>query len=208
MKFLVIDDHAIVREGLSALLRQSGENVTVLQAASAEEGLALADAHADLDALFLDLAMPGRSGLEAIKALCLRLPQTPIIVLSASEDPSDVHQALKAGALGYVSKAASPQTMLSALRLVLAGEVYVPPFLLDAAMQSSDGLRSRDTLTGRQLEVLHQICRGLSNKEISHALDLSEKTTKAHITAIFRALGVSNRVQAAEAARRAGLYAD
>jgi DNA-binding NarL/FixJ family response regulator len=136
-----------------------------------------------------------------------------VIVLSSSEDPNDVTLALKSGAFGYVPKSASPRNILSALRLVLAGEIYVPPLMLDYAAGLADGVGRApsapgDRLTQRQTEVLRQLCRGLTNKEISRALDLSEKTTKSHITAIFKALGVVNRTQAAAAARQARIVTD
>ena len=207
MKLLIVDDHAILREGLVALLRQFDQGADVLQAADTAEGLRLVEAHPDLDAVFLDLNMPDQGGMEAIPVLARRCPQLPVIVLSSSEDPGDVRRALKSGACGYVPKSASPRNILSALRLVLAGEIYVPPLLLDVA---ADGpphapAEASERLTERQTEVLRQLCRGLTNKEISRALGLSEKTTKSHITAIFKALGVVNRTQAAAAARRVGI---
>ena len=213
MKLLIIDDHALLREGLVALLQQFEQRVDVLQASEAVEGLRIAEAHPDLDAVFLDLNMPDQNGMEVIPVFAKRCPQLPVIVLSSSEDPNDVTLALKSGAFGYVPKSASPRNILSALRLVLAGEIYVPPLLLDYAAAPADGVgRTRpaagDRLTERQTEVLRQLCRGLTNKEISRALDLSEKTTKSHITAIFKALGVVNRTQAAAAARQARIVTD
>jgi DNA-binding NarL/FixJ family response regulator len=207
MKLLIVDDHAILREGLVALLRQFEQGVDVLQASDTAEGLRLVEAHPDLDAVFLDLNMPDQGGMEAIPVLAKRCPQLPVIVLSSSEDPSDVRRALKSGACGYVPKSASPRNILSALRLVLAGEIYVPPLLLDAAADHPPP-EAGERLTERQTEVLRQLCRGLTNKEISRALELSEKTTKSHITAIFKALGVVNRTQAASAARHAGIVTD
>jgi two-component system, NarL family, nitrate/nitrite response regulator NarL len=210
MKLLIVDDHAILREGLVALLRQFEQGVDVLQASDTAEGLRLVEAHPDLDAVFLDLNMPDQGGMEAIPVLAKRRPQLPVIVLSSSEDPSDVRRALKSGACGYLPKSASPRNILSALRLVLAGEIYVPPLLLDVAADGAGyvppGAGGR--LTERQIEVLRQLCRGLTNKEISRALKLSEKTTKSHITAIFKALGVVSRTQAASAARHAGIVTD
>ena len=213
MKLLIVDDHAILREGLVALLRQFEQGADVLQASDAAEGLRLAEAHPDLNAVFLDLNMPDQSGMELIPVFAKRCPQVPVIVLSSSEDPRDVSLALKSGAFGYVPKSASPRNILSALRLVLSGEVYVPPLMLDLAPplggESGQAMsEASGRLTERQTEVLRQLCRGLSNKEISRALDLSEKTTKSHITAIFKALGVVNRTQAASAARRAGIVPD
>jgi two-component system, NarL family, nitrate/nitrite response regulator NarL len=213
MKLLIVDDHAILREGLVALLQQFEQGADVLQASDTTEGLRLAEAHPDLDAVFLDLNMPDRNGMEAIPIFTKRCPQLPVIVLSSSEDPSDVRLALKSGAFGYVPKSASPRNILSALRLVLSGEIYVPPLMLDLAPVATDGSAQPtsevgERLTERQTEVLRHLCRGLSNKEISRALDLSEKTTKSHITAIFKVLGVVNRTQAAAAARRVGIVPD
>jgi len=213
MKLLIVDDHAILREGLVALLQQFEQGADVLQASDTTEGLRLAEAHPDLDAVFLDLNMPDQGGMEIIPVFAKRCPQLPVIVLSSSEDPSDVRLALKSGAFGYVPKSASPRNILSALRLVLAGEIYIPPLMLDLGPVPTDGSgrvasEAVERLTERQTEVLRQLCRGLSNKEISRALDLSEKTTKSHITAIFKALSVVNRTQAASAARRAGIVTD
>lgn len=213
MKLLVVDDHAILREGLAALLQQFEQGAEVLQAANTAEGLRLAEANPDLDVVFLDLNMPDQSGMEIIPVFARRCPQLPVIVLSSSEDPGDVRLALKSGAFGYVPKSASPKNILSALRLVLSGEIYVPPLMLELTPVETEGpgraaSETGERLTERQTEVLRQLCHGLSNKEISRALDLSEKTTKSHITAIFKALGVVNRTQAATAARRAGIVTD
>ena len=213
MKLLIVDDHAILREGLVALLRQFEQGADVLQASDTTEGLRLAEANTDLDAVFLDLNLPSQGGMEVIPVFAKRCPQLPVIVLSSSEDPNDVRLALKLGAFGYVPKSASPRNILSALRLVLSGEIYVPPLMLDLSAAATDGstrpaLELGERLTERQTEVLRHLCRGLSNREISRALDLSEKTTKSHVTAIFKVLGVVNRTQAATAARRAGIVAD
>lgn len=213
MKLLIVDDHAILREGLVALLQQFEQGADVLQASDTAEGLRLAEAHPDLDVVFLDLNMPDQGGMQVIPTFAKSCPQLSVIVLSSSEDPNDVRLALKSGAVGYVPKSASPKNILSALRLVLAGEIYVPPLMLDLAPAANGGLGhampdAGERLTERQTEVLRQLCRGLSNKEISRELELSEKTTKSHITAIFKALGVVNRTQAAAAARRAGIVTD
>jgi two-component system, NarL family, nitrate/nitrite response regulator NarL len=207
MKLLVVDDHPIVRDGLAALLGQLERDALVLQAGDAEKALALVAAHADLDVVILDIAMPGMNGLRALAEFARARPELPVIVISASEDARDVREALAKGALGYVPKSASQNALLSAVRLVLNGEVYVPPLILGAptAVRSSDRRPGRPALTHRQVDVLRRLSDGQSNKAIALELDLSEKTVKAHVTAIFRALNVVNRTQAATIGREAGL---
>ena len=149
-------------------------------------------------------------GMSAIPEFGKRRPELPVIVLSSSEDPRDVRRALALGALGYIPKSSPPRTLLSALQLVLSGNIYVPPLMLApaaAAPRSTgvDAARPGASLTERQLEVLRLLGKGLSNKEIGRDLGLSEKTVKAHVTAIFKTLNVVNRTQAASAAREADL---
>jgi two-component system, NarL family, nitrate/nitrite response regulator NarL len=210
MRLLVVDDHPIVREGLAAFLEQLGPETTVLQAGDATRALALAE-HSDLDVVILDLALPGLNGMNAIAELGRVRPELPVIVLSASEDAGQAREALAQGALGYVPKSASRQTLVSAIQLVLKGEIYVPPLILNdtaAAKRTAQGATASPTrplLTDRQTDVLRRLSAGQSNKTIARDLDLSEKTVKAHITAIFRALNVINRTQAAVAGRGAGL---
>ena len=207
MKLLVVDDHPVFRDGLAALLRQANPNTQVLQACDSEAGMAVAEATADLDAVFVDLMMPGLAGEAAVKEFARRRPELPVIVLSSSENPSDVKRVLNAGALGYIPKSASPQTVLSALQLVLTGNIYVPPLLAHtqahtASVSSGAAPTSTlDQLTDRQLDVLRQLRDGVSNKEISARLGIAEKTVKAHVAAIFKTLNVVNRTQAANAAR-------
>jgi DNA-binding NarL/FixJ family response regulator len=167
----------------------------------------MAQSRSDLDAVFVDLMMPGLAGEDAVKEFARRRPELPVIVLSSSENPSDVKRVLNAGALGYIPKSASPQTVLSALQLVLTGNIYVPPFLANAehtAATTAEGTKpgaALEQLTDRQIDVLKHVRDGMSNKEISARLGIAEKTVKAHIAAIFKTLNVVNRTQAANAAR-------
>src|SRR5687768_5664667 len=138
MKLLVVDDHPVFRDGLAALLRQAAERTVVLQAPECATALQVAAEHEDLDAVFVDLMMPGMTGDLAVREFGRRRPELPVIVLSSSENPSDVRRALKAGALGYIPKSASPQTLLSALKLVLTGNIYVPPLLAEMAAPVRD----------------------------------------------------------------------
>jgi DNA-binding NarL/FixJ family response regulator len=198
---LVVDDHAVLRQGLAALLVDSGAAHEVLHAADQAQGLALLAAHPELDAVLLDLKLPDSEGLSAITAFGQQSPSVPIIIVSASEEPGDVRRALELGALGYVPKSASPETLLSAIRLVLSGAIYVPPLMLEAGDDHPSAKAS--ALTPRQTEILAAIAGGGSNRDIGQMFGLSEKTVKAHISAIFRTLGVSSRTQAAAAAQEA-----
>ncbi|KVR41985.1 response regulator transcription factor [Burkholderia multivorans] len=208
MKILIVDDHPVLRDGVEALLRRNDAALAVVQAASADDAMQMLDQHADIDAIVLDLKMRGTSGVDAIAALARARPALQIIVLSSSEDPRDVRAAFAHGALGYVPKSASPHTLLSAIVMVLNGERYVPPLLLDdGAPYTIEPPRQAAgaPLTPRQIEVLRYLAEGVPNKVIADRLGLSEKTVKAHITAIFRTLHVLNRTQAAAAGRKAGL---
>ena len=211
MKILIVDDHPVFREGLAALLRQGEPDISVLHAGDAAEALAFAAQHADLDIVVLDIVLSGMSGLPAIAEFARLRPDLPVIVLSSSENPQDARRALARGALGYVPKSASPQTLLAAIRLVLSGDLYVPPLILDetAAARLAHLRRSAGpgglTLTDRQVEVLRRLCEGQSNKTIALDLSLSEKTVKGHVTGIFKALNVVSRTQAAAVALEIGL---
>jgi two-component system, NarL family, nitrate/nitrite response regulator NarL len=211
MKFLIVDDHPVVRHGLGILLQQNEPDAAILLAMDAEEGLHIAESNDDLDAVLLDLSMPGTSGMQAIEEFGKRNPALPVIVISSSEDPDDVRRALALGALGYVPKSAGPHTILSALRLVLSGEVYIPALMLLSTAAAAEnpirhgGPSAINQLTDRQVEVLKLLAGGLQNKEIAYALGLAEKTVKTHVSAIFKTLRVINRTQAASLAREASL---
>lgn len=210
MKLLIVDDHPVLREGLAALLRQTGPDTSIVQAESAPMALGLLDQHPDLDIVVLDLMMPGMGGMAAITEFGRKRPDLPVIVLSSSEDPHEARRALSLGALGYVPKSAGQHTLLSAIGLVMKGEVYIPPLILSESTRRpgfhpAGGRGGSSALTGRQLEILRRLSDGQPNKTIAYELHLSEKTVKAHITAIFKALNVVNRMQAAAAGREAGL---
>ena len=216
LKVLVIDDHPLVQEGVAAALEALGHDVDVIAAADSEQGLAAAAANPDIDLVLLDLALPGMSGLGVISALHQRLPSLPVVVLSALEDPENIRNAISAGAMGFVPKSAQTRVLIEALQQVLEGNVSVPSTLGSAPSLATGGAAAGAgtgtgsepdvaLLTLRQLEVLSRLCQGKTNKQIATELGLSEKTVKAHVTAIFKVLGVVNRTQAVLVARRIGM---
>lgn len=207
VKLLIVDDHPLFRDGLAALLRLATADVVVRQASTAEDALRMVDEEI-FDAMFMDLMMPGLCGEPAIREFARRNPDLPVIVLSSSESPSDVRRVINAGASGYIPKSATAQTVVSALQLVLSGNIYVPPLLVSPASQAAHGEsdvapRSVTQLTDRQVDVLRYLRDGLTNKEISANLGIAEKTVKVHIAAIFKTLNVVNRTQAAKFLRDA-----
>ena len=207
MQFLIVDDHPALREGVAAILREAAGGTDVLHAENGERALEIVAGRHDIDVVFLDLTLPGRGGIAVLEELGSRHPSLPIIVLSSSEDPDDVRRAAASGALGYVPKSASSATLLAALRMVLSGEIYVPPFVVqdggrNPAVAAEAGSAA---LTDRQSEILQLIGAGRSNKQIAYQLAVSEKTVKAHPTAIFRALRVANRAEAVRVARALAL---
>ncbi len=206
---LIADDHALVREGIRGQLQGLGSEVTTVEARDWTETLGAAAAHPDLDLALIDLRMPGKEGLAALADLLRTNPGLPVLVLSASEDVRDMRAVLRLGAMGYVSKRETAAIMLGAIRLVLDGGMYVPPALAGPGFDGQPAPRRSDpafNLTARQLEVLRLIVEGRSNKEIARTLHVAHATVKVHLAAIFRALQVENRTQAAITAERLGLY--
>lgn len=195
MKFLLIDDHALFRQGLLQLLaRLPGDN-QFAEAETCEAAFALADA--DIGLILLDLALPGINGLDGLTRLREICPQTPIVLLSANESPQVIVDGMRRGARGFIPKSSTPDVMLAALQVVLAGGTYVPASGVVGRPPEPEDSRA---LTARQLEVLDLVAQNLSNKEIANALGMRVNTVRVHLAAIFRALGVYNRNDAARAA--------
>lgn len=213
LKLLVIEDHALVREGLVQALLQLGDDVEVKEASDCEAGCAALGDADDFDLVLLDLALPGIDGLTCLSLFRQRYPALPVVIVSAYDDTHTVNRALKAGASGFVPKAYSGDRLLDALRKVLDGTIYVPEQTLPAnggvglsVPAAAKGVSPAEIgLTGRQADVLGLMVKGRSNRDIAELLGLSEGTVKIHITAIFKALGVNSRTQALVAVARKGI---
>ncbi len=210
MKILLADDHDLFRAGLSMVLRELEADTELLQAATLTAALQCAEATPDLDLALLDLNMPAMDGVVGLKQFRNRFPDVPVTIVSGSDEPADAQAALDAGAAGFIHKSTAPSVMLSALRLILAGGVYIPPHLFQRMTVKeavpTQGQKSwNNGLTVRQKEVLHLLADGKPNKVIARELDLSEGTVKIHLSAIFRVLDVNNRTEAVLAAQRLNL---
>ena len=201
---LVVEDHPLYRDALALLLKGIFGADGVRVASSAEEGLRLAEASAELNLILLDPGLPGINGVEAVAAFRRRWPEIPVIAISASEDRRDATAALRAGAVAFVSKAASTEVVSDLVRRVRARELPEPAWITATGPGSLD--ESAQEMTPRQREILVLLCQGHPNKEIGLRLGLAEVTVKMHVSALFRFLGVANRTQALLAARRLGLY--
>jgi len=210
-RIVVADDHALVRGGLVQLVKLVEENVEIIETNDFKQTLDYLSEGQPVDLLLLDLLMPGMSGMEGIKKICKDWPEVPVIVVSAREHIAAIRSALAAGAMGYIPKTSSPEVMMSAIKLVLSGGVYVPPHVLGANLSNDELLQessytteslgsSRERgvaqLTQRQLEVLELMALGKPNRDIANDLGLNIGTVKMHSSRIFKTLNVQNRTEA------------
>ena len=218
MKYLIVDDHALVAGALTLLLEDRDPEADVHTAATADAALELVDREGDADLLILDLSLPGVTGTELMEEIVRRQPMLKILVVSGLADQESIMRVLQLGAAGFVPKSLDTELLSSAIDFVLKGGVYIPAKLLTESQK--DGFFTRTAarlkapesapphLTDRQLDVLAQLAKGAPIKRICRELDLSEGTVKTHVAAIYRSFGASNRTEALIAARRAGFDID
>jgi DNA-binding NarL/FixJ family response regulator len=200
IRILIVDDHPIVRMGISAIINARTNMVAVAEANSGEEAIALFRQHAP-DVTLMDLRLPGMGGVEAIRAIRAISPKARVVVLTTYEGDEDIHQALKSGAQGYLIKGMPHEDLIEALLRVHAGELFVPRPIADALASRTPG----GHLTPREKEVLSLLVEGKSNKEIGVSLDISETTIKSHVSVILMKLGASDRTQAVVIALQRGI---
>jgi DNA-binding NarL/FixJ family response regulator len=218
MKILLVDDHSLITEALKVLLHDLDPQAQIFTGADAPAAEQLAADHQDADLMLLDLGLPGATGTSLLEKLTTLHPDLKILVLSGVQDQRSVMRVLQLGAAGFVPKSMATENLVSAIRFVLSGGVYIPADLLEDATRGAQMLglpeRGRDMLgrpsggrvqlTERQEQVLQLLARGAPIKIVCRELNLSEGTVKTHVTAIYRAFGASNRTEALLAARRNG----
>jgi len=211
MKVVIVDDHAIVREGVAQVLKAFEEVSEVLEAATFAELSPILDDHRDVRLILLDIKMSDGATVERLVRLRDRAPGVAVAILSAQEDPVIARDYLANGAAGYIPKSSTRDVLVNAVKLMLAGGIYIPPFVLSNAGADGDGEYDGVepiSLTRRQYDVLQRMAHGLSNKGIARELNVSESTVKTHASAILRALGVDNRMKAVSLGMKRGIIAE
>ncbi|VAW63824.1 Two-component transcriptional response regulator, LuxR family [hydrothermal vent metagenome] len=198
-KILIADDHPLVREGIKHVLEKIDDEQLILQASNFSDAEKITNQENDFDLILLDLNMPQMNGVASLIKLRQQLPSTPIVIISASDDISDIRGAINNGANGYIHKSSSNEVMLNALLLVLSGGLYLPP------QWNVSTEKNITPLTHRQKQVVALLAVGKANKEIAKEFSISDKTVKAHLSEIFKRLEVSNRTQAVHQARQLGV---
>jgi len=199
MKILIVDDHPLFRAGFHAVLEQSDLDAAVLSVSSVAEGLQVLKRDGDVGLVLLDIHLRGEDGFNALKVIGEKFPTTACIMISGDEQEGVAPRVIAAGASGFIPKSFTADEMIAAIRQVLNGDVFVP-----TPAQQPSPANDGTALTLRQLEVISMLGRGFSNKEIARALDVAERTVKAHVSAVFEALNVRNRTQAVLVAQRRG----
>jgi len=208
IRVLIVDDHAIVRKGIRALLAEVEYIQVVGEASNGQEAVALAE-ELNPDVILMDLVMPGVDGIEAIHHIASRQEQARILVLTSFAGDDKVFPAIKAGALGYLLKDSDPADLLQAIQQVHRGEPSLHPVIASKVLQEMQRPSRRpptpDPLTDRELQVLRLVAKGLGNQEIAEQLVVTEATVRSHVSNILSKLHLANRVQATLYALQEGL---
>ncbi len=217
MKILIVDDHALVRRGLSYVVKEGFPDAEVVEAEGSARALELLHAGLDADLALVDVRMPDLDGLELLRQMKAEWADVPVVMLSTYDNPPYVKRALSDGAAGYLLKDSTPEDLTQAIKVAISGSGNVlSPRVIQNLFedQETNGRggsrggthrRGEFSLTQREHDILALLSEGRSNRDIAQALFLSEKTVKAHLAAIFRKLGVTNRTQAAMMAVQMGV---
>ena len=200
-KIVIADDHALVRGGLELVVKMAVPNTEIFQANSFDETINVLNENFSIDLVLLDLMMPGM-WKDSIKSITKQFPDVPIVIVSVKEDFDSIHNSISLGASGFIPKTSAPEVTISAIQLVLAGGVYIPPHVLKpqtdptTLKEKSNDYDSINRLSKRQKQVLDLLSLGKSNQNIADDLGLTIPTIKMHVSAIFKKLNVKNRTEA------------
>lgn len=206
VKILIADDHCVVRDGIKWVIKNNFEDAEIIEAEDGDAALRAAKNNPDLDIIMLDYYMPKYYGIKLFTKIKNKLPKTPIIFISSAEEYELMRATIDKGAYGFIPKNTSPQIIVQAINLVLAGGTYIPKSLLKPSLQNK--LSEEDLtpcLTNRQLEILNLMAGGCTDKIIAERLKVSRHTIKSHLTCLRNLLGAKNRTIAIENARKLGL---
>jgi DNA-binding NarL/FixJ family response regulator len=224
MHLLLIEDHTVVAEGLQFLLREIDSTITVYRCSNLSEAKAAKLTRATFNMVLMDLGLPDVSGLAGLNDIRALYDEVPVVVLSGEENVQVIHAAINAGAMGFVPKSASSKVLVAAMRLILAGGTYLPPqaynsYIPTVPATGAGNLPRQEVageaknmtvfeggkMTDRQLEILLKAVQGKPNKVIARETDLAEGTVKAHLSAAYKIINVSNRTEAVFKAAQLGL---
>lgn len=203
-QILIADDHPLFREAIARVIDDGFPGSNLLEASGLDNALQIIDQNDDIDLVLLDLNMPGMQGLGGLVQLRNQFPGVPAVIVSAEEDKKVILQTVTYGAVGFITKSTPRKQMISALEQILSGSIYLPSDIIRSGGTSvqtrhqEPGLLPEllESLTRKQLQVFERMTRGESNKMIAYELSIAESTVKAHVSAILRKLGATNRVQA------------
>lgn len=221
MKILVVDDHALFRQGLAMLLAELYPDSSILEAASSATALEATEKNPDIRLILLDLKLEDGTGFEILEKMAHELPNAAVAVVSASEDSKDIAASYRCGAKGYIVKSSTSDVLRHALPLILAGETFIPSHAMSLLTGGGDGsaggsaaahelagngnMAGAPRLTPRQQEILLLMAQGLQNRDIAASLGMLEGTVKVHVKSILQKLGVNNRTHAVVTGIRLGL---
>ena len=213
MKILIVDDHTLFRSGMVHLLQSLSPQPVVVESEDLTSAAELLMSQSDVDLVLLDLKLSDAVGVDSLLTLRKQAPDTSIIVLSGEQDPIVIRRCIDHGAMGFITKSATHDELLNAIRLIIAGGIYLPREVMANAIHSRNPEERTDvallaSLSDRQREVLTYLLQGKPNKTISSKMEISQNTVKAHLSAIFRTLGARNRTEAVYFAARAGVPLD
>jgi DNA-binding NarL/FixJ family response regulator len=205
MRILLADDHHLVREAIASYLTRAAPDISCIEASDFQQVRERLDDARGFDLVILDYRMPGMNGLAGLDEVKKRLPETPVAVLSGAMDAEEAERALERGAAGVIMKNLRGTALLTALRLMEAGETYVPRAVVNALPGRAGGRASFDNLTPRELDCIGQLVRGSPNREIAERLAISEITVKLHLNSAFKKMGARNRSDAVRIAMLQGM---